>query len=223
MGTHVQRLCGTFALIAAFVACRDSSTELQGRLGARSPTFATASDTSGGSGNQSHFNAHHEFAQAFWRKIGAGGFPAEFGSLNVTRGGPPGDPQTFLYYFIEQCDDAFHCSSSNGSGLIPNQDFSVSGKAAQLNTNTDGNPSFSTYGAAPPGPISVSWQDNGLSQQSTSGTLEQSTPTFRRRQTGTFQSGSADASGSVLGWFSLASVEGQIGSSSSVTIDIFHY
>ena len=222
MSAHVQGLCGTFALIAAFVACRDSSTALQRPAVGSAPSFATASDTSGGSGKQSHFNAHNEFAQAVWRKVGAGGFPAEFGSLNVTRGGPPGDPQTFLFYFIEQCEDAFHCSISNGSGLIPNQDFSVTGKAAQLNTNTDGNPSFSTYGATPPGPISVSWQDNGLSQQSTSGTLEQSTPAFRRRQTGTFRSGSADANGSLLG-FSLASVEGGIGSSSNVTIEIFHY
>src|SRR5436853_413213 len=42
MSAHVERLCGTVALIAAFVACRDSSTELEGRPAARTPTFATA-------------------------------------------------------------------------------------------------------------------------------------------------------------------------------------
>jgi hypothetical protein len=216
------RVYGTLALAAAFIACRDSSTGLRGRAAGRTPSFATASDTSGGSGNQSHFNAHNEFTYTLWSKIGAGGFPVEFGVLNVTRGGPPGDPQTFLYYSIEQCDDAFRCSISDGSGLIPNQDFRVSGKVAQLNTNTDGNPTFSTYGALPPGPISVSWQDNGLSQVSTSGTWERRTAVQLYRETGIARSAWAEASGSVLG-FSLVSVPGGIGSSSRVTIDIFRY
>ncbi len=221
MGTHVQRLCGTFALIAAFVACRDSSTELQGS-GARSPTFATASDTSGGSGNQYHFNAQGDFATASWSTNGESGFI--MGNVRVNRGGPPGDPQTFLYYLIEQCDNAYNCNVSLGFGQIPNQDFSVTAKSAQLNTNTADNPNFATYGAIPPGQVTVSWQENGLLQQRSEGTLEESANSggFRYHSTGLSSSGSADGSGSVVGVSFASPFYAQIGSTSNLTIVISH-
>src|SRR2546423_10053927 len=93
------RVDGTLALAAAFVAFRDSPTGQPGRV-ARTPSFATASDTGGGSGNQSHFNAQGDFASALWSVSGDGGFTC--GSLNFFRGGPTNDPQTFLSYFIQQ-------------------------------------------------------------------------------------------------------------------------
>src|SRR5207244_5819377 len=48
MSAHAERLCGTVALIAAFVACRDSSAELERGPAARTPTFATAGHARGG-------------------------------------------------------------------------------------------------------------------------------------------------------------------------------
>ncbi|HMH84044.1 MAG TPA: hypothetical protein VK531_14340 [Gemmatimonadales bacterium] len=221
MSAHVQRLCGTFALIAAFVACRDSSTALRGRAAGRTPTFATASDTSGGSGKQSHFNAHGDFANANWTAETDGGFV--IGTVGVDRGGPPNDPATFLTYFIEQCDNDFNCILSGGEGLIPNQDLRVSGTSVELNTNIDGNPSFSTFGVIPPGLVSVNWQANGLLQQTFNGTSGLRVPGFMSRRTGISRFASADASGTVAG-FSFASVHGngRVGSNSTVTIDIVH-
>jgi hypothetical protein len=214
------RVYGTLALAAALVAFRDSSTGQPGRVAGRT-SFATASDTGGESGNQSHFNAQGDFASALWSVSGDGGFT--FGSLSVSRGGPTNDPQTFLSYFIRQCDTSFNCSVSSGVGLIPNQDVRVSGKSLELNTNTDGNPNFVTSGVIPPGLVSVSWQANGLGEESRTGTSELRVPGFMSRQTGSSSVTSADASGSVAG-FSFASVHGngQVGSNSNVTIAIFH-
>jgi hypothetical protein len=215
-------LFGTFALAAAFVACRDSSTALQRPAVGSAPRFATAAGTSSTSGNQSHFNAHGDFASVGWRTSGETGFT--LGSVSVSRGGPAGDFQTFLSYLIQQCDNAFNCTFSGGEGLIPNQDFSVGGNAAQLNTNTADIPNFVTFGVIPAGPVSVSWQENGLFQQSRHGTFEVTDPGRTLRETGVSTSASADGSGSVVGmsFASNATFFGQVGSTSSVTIDIFH-
>jgi len=211
-----------FALIAAFVACRDSSTELEGRPAARTPTFATASDASGGSGSQYHFNAQGDFAIANWSANGASGFT--LGSVRVNRGGPAGDPQTSLYYLIEQCDNTFNCNVSVGFGQIPNEDFSVTAKSAHLNTNTAGNPNFATYGTIPPGQVTVSWQENGLLQQRSEGTFEESanSGSFRYHSTGLSTSGSADGSGTVVGVSFASTFYAQIGSTSNLTIVISH-
>ena len=222
MSAHVERLCGTVALIATFVACRDSSTALQQPAVGAAPSFAIAGETSNTSGNQSHFTAHGELAAVSWRTRGDAGFT--LGGVGVNRGGPSGDLQTFLSYFIEQCDNAFNCTVSGGEGLIPNQDFSVSGKSAQLNTNTARVPNFVTYGVIPAGPVSVSWQENGLFQQSSNGTLEVTNPGRKYRQTGVSSAASADGSGSVVGvsFAPNSNFYGQVGSASSVTIDISH-
>jgi hypothetical protein len=216
------RVYGALALAAAFIACRDSSTGLRGRAAGRTPSFATASDPSGGSGNQNHFNAQGDFANVNWTADGDGGFV--LGVLGVNRGGPPNDPQTFLQYFIQQCDSSFNCSLSGGAGQIPNQDLGVSAKSVELNTNTAGNPNFSTFGVVPPGLVSARWQANGLLEQNFDGTVvHRITPDFVERRTGNSSFASADASGSVAG-FSFSSVHenGRIGSNSNVTIDIFH-
>jgi hypothetical protein len=222
MSAHVQRLCGTFALSAAFVACRDSSTALQRPAVGSAPSFATAEATTSTSADQSHFNAHGDFASVGWRTSGEGGFT--LGSVSVSRGGPAGDAQTFLSYLIQQCDNAFNCSSSGGEGLIPNQDFSAGGQAARLNTNTADIPDFVTFGVIPPGVVSVSWQENGLFQQRRNGTFEITDPGRTLRETGVSSNASADGSGSVVGlsFASNATFFGQLGSASSVTIDIFH-
>ncbi len=149
MSAHVERLCGTVALIATFVACRDSSTALQQPAVGAAPSFAIAGETSTTSGNQSHFTAQGDFANVSWSTSGDGGFI--LGVLGVDRGGPPNDPQTFLTYFIEQCDNSFNCSLSGGAGLIPNQDLGVSGKSVELNTNTAGNPTSLHSASSRPG------------------------------------------------------------------------
>src|SRR2546427_536884 len=190
MRLRMQWLLGRFVLAAAFVACRDSSTALHRSAVGSAPSFATAGDTRSTSGNQSHFNAHGDFASVGWRTNGAVGFT--LGSVGVNRGGPAGEFQTFLSYFIQQCDDAFNCTFSGGEGLIPNQDFSVGGNGAQLNANTAGIPNFVTFGVIPAGPVSVSWQENGLFQESRNGTFEITNPGRTLRQTGVSSDASAE-------------------------------
>src|SRR5438094_9301701 len=90
------------ALVAVFGACKDSTTN-----GPR-PSLATATDTlpggGGGPGNQTHFIANGASAYVNWFSNdsgGGGGF--SYGYLSVSRGGPTNSPQTFLWYFVEQC------------------------------------------------------------------------------------------------------------------------
>lgn len=209
------------------LACRDSSTGLLGGGRSKSPSFATVSDTGGGGGpgNQSHFVANGESAEVSWSfgtpgDSGGGGGSATFGSLQVSRGGPTGDPQTFLSYFIERCD-ASGCQDFGGSGLIPNQDFTGAGNSRQVKTNTIGNPDFSTF-AGPAGVIAVQWNTNGLLERSATGTFEITMPNFRQRQTGGSSSASANAVGSAVGEEIPANNSASIGSNQSVTINVFH-
>ncbi len=72
--------------------------------------------------------------------------------------------------------------------------------------------------------MTVSWQDNGLLQQSSEGTLEESTNSgsFRLHQSGVRASASADGSGSVVGISFGSAFFAQIGSNSNLTIVISH-
>ncbi len=232
MKTLHAGLCGALALALTFGACRDSSTGVMGGPRARSPSFATASDTGGGGGpgNQSHFMSNGDVGSVDWAGDstatasdtgGGGGGGFTFGSLTVTRGGPTNDPETFLSYFIERCDQFFNCQFFEGSGLIPNRDLSGGGKSLQLSTNTAGNPNFSTF-AGPPGLVSVRWNTNGFFAQRFSGTSEFRAPGFLQQNTGVSTSASANASGSVVGVAISPNNSASIGTSTNLSINIFH-
>src|SRR2546426_7356708 len=106
---------------------------------------------------QFHFVSNGDFGNLSWFEVDpAGGFT--FGSLSVSRGGPTTDPQTFLSYFVFQCDPFFSCNLvRDGFGLIPNGDLGGGGNSLKLRTNTTGNPNFVTF-AGPTGPVSVDWR-----------------------------------------------------------------
>src|SRR5438034_8704012 len=105
--------------------------------------------------------------------------------------------------------------------LIPNRDLSGGGKSLQLSTNTVGNPNFSTF-AGPPGLVSVRWNTNGFFAQRFSGTSQFSAPGFLQQNTGVSTSASANASGSVVGVAISPNNSASIGTSTNLSINIFH-
>ncbi len=220
MSARLPRLCATLAFAAAFVACQDSSTAPRHGTAVRTPSFLTTSDPSGGSASQFHFVANGDQGFVEWFSIDGGGFT--FGELAVNRGGSVNNPQTFLFYFAEQCDIFFNCTFADGDGFIPNGDLSKqSDKALHLSTNTTGNPNFFTFDG-PTGLISVDWKANGFFQSRNSGTFEQDVPGFRFLSNGVFTSASANATGSVVGFAISPDNFGNIGTNHNVFIDIFH-
>ena len=170
---------------------------------------------------QFHFVANGDFGNLSWFEVDpAGGFT--FGSLSVSRGGPTTDPQTFLSYFVFQCDPFFSCNPvRDGFGLIPNRDLGGGGNSLKLRTNTTGNPNFVTF-AGPTGPVSADWRANGLFTQSSSGTSVLSFPGFTDRSQGSFTSASANATGSIVGVPISLTGSGDIGTNHQTTIDITH-
>src|SRR3989454_11165047 len=109
----------------------------------RSPVWTGGTSTS--PTTQFHFVANGDVGNVNWAEFDpAGGFT--FGSLSVNRGGPTTDPQTFLSYFVFQCDPSSGCNPiRDGFGLIPNRDLSGGGNSLSLRTNTTGNPNFNTF------------------------------------------------------------------------------
>ena len=232
MQGHLMAVGAAMALAAVFAACKDSSTAPAAARGAgRTASFAAAFDTTGGGGGgtgQSHFVANGNSGFVNWFSSGSGtpgdttggGGGFTFGELNVSRGGQVNSPQTFLFYFIEQCDPSFFCTFTEGSGLIPNTDLSGGGQQLHLATNTSGNPNFFTFGG-PPGLVTADWRTNGAFQQRNSGTSDFSFPGFRQHTVGVSTSASANVTGAVVGTKIPLSFGG-IGTNQNVSIDIFH-
>ncbi len=230
MKARFASLCAASALVL-FTACKDSTTTAAARSAGPRPSLATVSDTGGGGGgpgNQSHFVANGNAGSVSWFLSGGSGSPSDsggggggfiFGSLGVSRGGPTNSPQTFLSYFIEQCDPFVGCTFLGGSGLIPNGDLSGGGQQLRLATNTSGNPNFFTFGGSA-GLVAVDWRANGAFQQRSSGTTDLIFPGFRQHFTGVSTSSSANAAGSVVGLPVPAGSLGSIGTNQNVTIDI---
>lgn len=217
----------TGGVVAA--ACRESSAAPR-EVGA--PRFAAASDTGGGGGGkQFHFVANGNFASVDWGSgdsTGGGGGQLTFitGNLQVSRGGPTNNPQTFLFYQVGQtvCDPFFNCTFTllqGGAGTIPNADYSGGGKQQRLTTNTATNPNFFVF-AGTGGVVSVSWKGNGFFQTTSSGTSTFKSGTFTQRSQGNSSSSSATATGAVVGFPIDPNQSSSIGSNHSVTIDIFH-
>jgi hypothetical protein len=235
MKLRLASLCAALALAELLAACKDSSTApaTAARAAGQTASFATAFDTGGGGGGpgQSHFVANGNSGFVNWFTSGSaatvsdtgggGGGGFTFGQLSVSQGGSVNNPQTFLFYFIGQCDAFFFCIFKEGSGLIPNNDLSGGGQQLHLATNTSGNPNFFTFGG-PPGLVMVDWRTNGAFQQRNSGTSDLIFSGFRQHTTGVSTSASANATGSVLGVVIPPGSAGNIGTNHSVTIDIFH-
>lgn len=224
MRSTIAPFCAALALGPILAACnKDAATAPAKTL--HGPSMAVVSDTGGGGGGtgQSHFVANGNSGFANWFSsgdtLGGGGFT--FGEVNVSRGGSVNNPQTFLSYFIEQCDPFFGCTLIEGSGLIPNNDLSGGGQQLHLATNTSGNPNFFTFGG-PPGLVTVDWRANGAFQQRNSGTSDFIVPGFRQHTTGLSTSASASATGSVVGRVIPPGSSGDIGTNQNVIIDIFH-
>lgn len=233
MNRRFASLCAALALGLLFTACKDSSTAPATRGAGQTASFATAFDTGGGGGGrgQSHFVANGNSGFVNWSDSGSAASPSDtgggggggftFGQLSVSRGGSVNTRQTFLFYFIEQCNPFFFCTILEGSGPIPNADLSGGGQQLHLATNTSGNPNFFTFGG-PPGLITVDWKANGAFTQRTSGTSELTFPGFRQHTSGVSTSASANVVGSVVGILVPPGGNGNIGTNQSVTIDITH-
>lgn len=224
MQFHIPAGCAALALVQLLAACKDSSPTPMARAAGPRPSLATVSDTGGGGGgpgNQAHFvaNGTSGFVEWFSSDGGGGGFA--FGELSVSLGGPVNNPQTFLSYFIEQCDAAFFCTFLEGSGLIPNNDLSGGGQQLHLATNTSGNPNFFTFGG-PSGLITIDWSANGAFQQRSSGTSDVIFPGFRQHTTGVSTSASANGAGSAVDVSVPPFSSGNIGTNQNVIIDISH-
>ena len=234
MNLRFASLCAASALGYLLSACKDSTTTPAAQAAGPRPSLATVSDTGGGGGgpgNQSHFVANGNAGSVNWFVSGGSGSPSDsgggggggggfiFGSLGVSRGGPTNSPQTFLSYFIEQCDPFVGCTFLGGSGLIPNGDLSGGGQQLRLATNTSGNPTFFTFGGSA-GLVAVDWRANGAFQQRSSGTTDLIFPGFRQHFTGVSTSSSANAAGSVVGVPVPPASPGSIGTNQNVTIDI---
>jgi hypothetical protein len=208
------------------VACRDSSAAPR-EVGA--PRFATASDTGGGGPGQFHFVANGDAASVNWASGDSsgtgGGLSFTTGFLQVSRGGPTNNPQTFMSYQVEQtvCDPFFNCTFTllqGGFGSIPNGDFSGGGKQLRLRTNAATNPNFIVF-AGTGGLVSVTWQANGFFFSSSNGTSTFKSGTFTERFQGNSSSASAAATGTVIGIPINANQSSGIGSNHTVQIDIF--
>jgi WD40 repeat protein len=171
--------------------------------------------------SQFHFVSNGDFGSVGWFESDpAGGFT--FGSISVSRGGLTTNPQTFLSYFVFQCDPFGSCSDiRDGFGPIANSDLTGGSRSMNLRTNTAGNPNFLTF-AGPTGPVSVDWRANGLFTQSSSGTNQISFPGFTQTSQGGSTSASANAAGSIVGLAISPNGSATIGTNHQVTIDISH-
>jgi hypothetical protein len=223
MNAHRAAWSTALACGLALVACRDTGTAPRSAAGA--PVFSTAQDTGGGGGNQFHFVSNGVSGSANWSgggdSTGSGGF--SFGSLSVSRGGTTNNPQTFLFYFVEQCDAFFNCSVAGGSGLIPNGDLTggLSGSQLHLRTNTTGNATFSTF-EGPTGFIVADWKANGVITGSSTTILQEKFSSFTFKQQGSSSFATANVSGTVIGNPISFTTDASIGTNHNVTIDIVH-
>ncbi|MCI0391247.1 MAG: hypothetical protein MOB07_21105 [Acidobacteria bacterium] len=127
--------------------------------------------------------------------------------VRVSRGGPPQDPQTILFYAVMQFFPPVFISQS-GEGVIPNDDLKVMGQKVILNTDTSAIPDFTntlctpnenTCGPGTGGVISVEWNKSGDFSSRSTGNSEFSFGNIVMRSVGTTHETSATAQGTALG------------------------
>lgn len=219
MKTWMMRLAGAVMVAVAVQACRDASVAPRSDAAAGGPNFLAVSDTP--SSQHYHFVSNGDHATVYWSSYDStGGF--SYGYLDVSRGGTTRAPTTSLYYYAQSCDQFNNCVYGNGTGTIPNRDFSGGGQQFRLNTNTTTNPDFYTY-YGPTGIIAADWKADGVYERSQSGTSSYRYGNFTERTQGNSTYQSASASGSVVGISVGANVYAEIGTSHNVLIDIYRY
>lgn len=209
-------------------ACRESEARMI------RPDFGILDDTlpGGCARNACVFQASGDAAFVFWFKNtgvvasdtgggGGGGGTIRFGNADVTRGGSPQNPETFLSYTVTECAPSFCNSLAAGFGRIPNRDFSANGSSYRVSTNTAGNPDFFTV-FGPTGSVTIEWVGNGLFDFRFSGTQQITTPDSREHLAGQFTASSAVATGSVVGFDIEPGSSGQISKNHDVRITISH-
>jgi hypothetical protein len=214
-------------LTAPTLACRESEARML------RPDFGVLADTLPGGCSRTAcvFNASSEAAFVSWSGVvggvasdtggGGGGGTVQFGNADVTRGGTPQTPETFLSYNVVECSPSFCTSLAGGFGKIPNGHFSANGSTYRVSTNTTGNPEFFTF-VGPTGNVTIEWVGNGLFENRFSGTQQFTTPDTREQQAGQFSSTSAVATGSVVGFTIAPGNSGQTTKSHDVRITISH-
>ncbi len=127
--------------------------------------------------------------------------------VQVTRGGPPQNPQTLLFYAVIQFFPPVFISQL-GEGVIPNSDLKVMGQKVILNTDTSAIPGFtntlctpdeSTCGPGAGGAITVEWNKTADFSSRNTGISEFSFANIVMRSVGTTRETSASAQGAALG------------------------
>jgi len=164
----------------------------------------------------SHFVADGEFA-ALNAATTSGGYVVAY----VTRYGKPSAQTTYLFYSMY--DPANGGTYQNGSGLIPNGDFSGrTDDQAKLHIVVAPGPNF-IIDSGSGGLIDLTWRATRDFTSRFQGSSTYSVGTFTQRNVGSSEYSSAAVAGTVLGlaidptttWFN----EGELGRNHNVTID----
>lgn len=214
------------------VACKDSSTALGDVQGG--PRFSAASDTGGGGGGGGggtpvfHFVSNGDNGYVTWSNFTGdtlGGYRFTSGVVSTGRGGTTKNPMAYLDYTVYEfgCDALWNCFYNlvgAGYGLIPVKDLGASGKQLRLETNTANNPNFFVY-AGVAGPVSVTWNADGLYENSSAGTSSSRFANTTHKSQGSSTSWSAIASGSLAGTPVGPYGTATFGTNHLVTIDIY--
>lgn len=185
--------CPTVLAIAlgiTLAACEGESTKsVETALGPSLPDPATAQATGG---PLYHFVSKGAYADLFMSEGTLSAY------LSVSKGGPPNQPQTFLYYTIYRCDEYTCAELEAGWGLIPNGDVKGGGNRLELNTNTASNPEFYRY-AGSGGPITVTWEKTAGFSYGFNSNNRYQFANFAYRAHATGSGASATPAGSIVG------------------------
>jgi len=165
----------------------------------------------------STFKANGDTAYASWSDSSGSAF--SFGYINVSKGGPPNNPQTYVSYYIYKYDsETFYSDVSFGGGLIPNSDLTGSGEA-NLTLNTDTSRiNGGYYGTG--GAITIEWKKSPANSTHTSGTIQNKYGNFLYTFSGVSYQTSASATGSVTGNAIVNAGVVYIGTNNNVSITV---
>lgn len=142
---------------------------------------------------------------------------SSFGLILVSRGGPPGDPQTHLSYFISRDGETV----LSGFGAIPNSHLQGS-TSSRLTLHTDtseaANPGFNRLNGGG-GIVDIEWERNRLVSVTTNGTthtkFEDALSVIQLHSS----MSSASTRGTVVGEI-LPDANGEMGSNQSIVVEV---
>lgn len=212
----MKTLCIFMAITLSLYGCSELPSRAEQEQITNAPGGALRKEVSASTTEVFKFIAKDHFGNVFWQNGNVAG------SVFIFKGGNIQNPQTFLSYFV--FDVNTFTVLEEGFGLIPNDDFQGSGTGGtlKLNTNTSAgaNPGF-TRSVGSGGVVAVEWNKTSLfSSHSTGSSQFRSGSTFRSHFSGTFDSSSASAQGSVVGFVIGVNVFAEMGKSHSASITI---